>query len=171
MTSCTRGGIPGSRTRPPDLLIQYFKERHYSNGVVVPVKFTRLVFKKSRRRTGSGKTETPGTAAGGEAGGNSNVYQCLERGEKDKTFPGLLQQLENLGHKRAPVCDGLNVDLLYFQQQSVGWALERENTPGKVQSFLRTKANLTYKQQKNQILYFCPFLDMFSLGPPKRVCG
>lgn len=85
--------------------------------------------------------------------------------ERTKTFPGLLQQLENLGHRPAPSSAGLNVDLLDFQQQSVGWALDREASG--VQSFLWTKLNVP----KRRPIYFSPILDLFSLTPPKRVRG
>lgn len=85
--------------------------------------------------------------------------------ERTKTFPGLLQQLENLGHRPAPSSEGLNVDLLDFQQQSVGWALEREASG--VQSFLWTEVNVPNRRP----IYFSPILDLFSSTPPKKVRG
>jgi SNF2 family DNA or RNA helicase len=47
--------------------------------------------------------------------------------------------MEDLGHASAPYVEGLTVDLLPFQSQTVGWATEREQTPGGIQAFLSTK--------------------------------
>jgi hypothetical protein len=51
----------------------------------------------------------------------------------------LMDHMENLGHAAAPYVEGLTVELLPFQSQTVGWATEREQTPGGIQAFLSTK--------------------------------
>jgi hypothetical protein len=51
----------------------------------------------------------------------------------------LMDHMENLGHTSAPYVEGLTVELLPFQSQTVQWASEREETPGGIQAFLSTK--------------------------------
>jgi hypothetical protein len=55
----------------------------------------------------------------------------------------LMDHMENLGHASAPYVEGLTVELLPFQSQTVQWASEREQTPGGVQAFLSTKLPTT----------------------------
>jgi hypothetical protein len=51
----------------------------------------------------------------------------------------LMDHMENLGHTSAPYVEGLAVELLPFQSQTVQWATEREQTPGGIQTFLSAK--------------------------------
>ena len=89
---------------------------------------------------------------------------------RTKTFAGLLQQLENLCHKSAPHVDGLNVELLNYQRQAVGWAIERENMLGGIQSLFWTKLPVEHGRCAAD-LWFNPILDCVSKTPPKRVRG
>jgi hypothetical protein len=85
--------------------------------------------------------------------------------QRTRSLKGLLQQLENLGHRPAPPISGINVTLKHFQQQAVGWAIERENMEGGVQSSFWTRVPCA------QELYFSPILDMFRTQKPARVRG
>lgn len=55
------------------------------------------------------------------------------------TLDGVMNHLINRGHKPAPFVEGLTVELLPFQLQSLQWALERENNKGGIQSYFNTK--------------------------------
>mmetsp|Transcript_17991 Transcript_17991/g.26380 ORF Transcript_17991/g.26380 Transcript_17991/m.26380 type:complete len:1495 (-) Transcript_17991:800-5284(-) len=92
---------------------------------------------------------------------------------RTNTLSGWLQQLENLGHNPCPAVSGLNIELLAFQRQAVGWAIERENTEGGVQSHLWVKipAPSDGRQRKSKDVYFSPALDMFSHHAPEKVRG
>ena len=52
------------------------------------------------------------------------------------TIGGIMQQLENLGARATAQPSGLNVELLDFQCEVLGWAMQRENAPLGLQSFL-----------------------------------
>ena len=94
--------------------------------------------------------------------------------ERTKTFNGLLVQLENLGHKPAPRTEGLNVELFEFQRQAIGWALERENAPGGMQSYFWIKIpTMSPGKQSGAMrdIYFNPVLDSFSFAPPRMARG
>jgi hypothetical protein len=88
---------------------------------------------------------------------------------KTKTLNGLMDHLENLGHAVAPFVEGLAVELLPFQSQTVQWATEREQTPGGVNAFLWTK--LPSVAQPNTDLYFSPILEEFTVTKPKPARG
>lgn len=83
---------------------------------------------------------------------------------------GVMEHLENLGHESELTCEGLSVELLAFQKQSLRWALERETTPGGVQSYFWPKVSLTSTDQKSE-LYFCPIIGRFRTDKPKVVRG
>jgi len=91
-----------------------------------------------------------------------------------ESFPGLMQHLENLGHKAAPQPEGINVELLDFQKQALGWAIERENNAGGLQSYLWVElprqANGVRPGYSNK-LYFSPVLDMFATQKPSIARG
>jgi hypothetical protein len=82
---------------------------------------------------------------------------------------GLMDHLENLGHAAAPFVEGLSVELLPFQSQTVQWATEREQTPGGVNAFLWTK--LPAVAQANTDLYFSPILEELTATKPKPARG
>jgi len=93
------------------------------------------------------------------------------------TMAGLLQQLENVGHKPAEHVDGLNVELFDFQREAVGWALEREQEGG-VETFLWTKLPEKCLQITADTkcpvpvqMYYSPVLDLFRLDAPPDVRG
>jgi SNF2 family DNA or RNA helicase len=80
-----------------------------------------------------------------------------------------LDHLENLGHAAAPFVEGLAVELLPFQSQTVQWATEREQTPGGVNAFLWTK--LPSVSQPNTDLYFSPILEELTVTKPMLARG
>jgi SWI/SNF-related matrix-associated actin-dependent regulator of chromatin subfamily A3 len=82
-----------------------------------------------------------------------------------KSINGILVHLENLGHGEAPFVEGLNVELLPFQRQTLQWALERETTPGGLQSFLSTKL------PSLEEFYYHPVFESVSREKPKLVRG
>ena len=91
-----------------------------------------------------------------------------------KTFSGLVQHLENLGHEAAAQPDGINVDLLDFQKQALGWAIERENNPGGVAAFLWAELPRRvddFTPGYSGKLYFSPLLDKFSQEMPAVARG
>lgn len=81
----------------------------------------------------------------------------------------LMNHMENLGHTSAPYVEGLTVELLPFQSQTVGWATERELTPGGIQAFLSTK--LPTSTSQNQELYYNFVTGKLSLEKPHLVRG
>jgi hypothetical protein len=89
--------------------------------------------------------------------------------EKTTTLNGLMDHLENLGHATAPFVEGLAVELLPFQSQTVQWATEREHTPGGINAFLWTK--LPSVAQPNTDLYFSPILEKLTTTKPKLARG
>jgi hypothetical protein len=86
-----------------------------------------------------------------------------------KTLKGILDNLESLHHSSIPFVEGLTVELLEFQRQSVQWALERETTPGGIQSFLWGK--LPSVAEPVQDLYYNPILERFRRDKPRLVRG
>jgi hypothetical protein len=89
--------------------------------------------------------------------------------DKTRTLNGLMDHLENLGHAVAPFVEGLAVELLPFQSQTVQWATEREQTPGGVNAFLWTK--LPSIAQPNKDLYFSPILGELTVTKPLLARG
>ena len=81
----------------------------------------------------------------------------------------VLEHLENRGHAPAPHVGGLTVALLPFQSQSLQWAIERETTPGGIQSFFWTK--LPQVAEPNTDLYFNPIIGKLSTSKPALVRG
>lgn len=80
----------------------------------------------------------------------------------------LMQHMENLGHGSIEKVDGLSVDLLPFQKQSVQWALERERKGA--QSFLW--AELPHVEDRNvDKLYLNPILNRIERKKPKLIRG
>ena len=80
-----------------------------------------------------------------------------------------MNHLENRGHAAAPFVEGLTVELLPFQLQSLQWAIERETTPGGLQSFFWTK--LPSVEQPNTTVYYNPILGKLSTSKPNLVRG
>lgn len=94
--------------------------------------------------------------------------------ERTKTFPGLMQHLENLGHKAAPQPDGINVELMDFQKQALSWAIERENTEGGLNSYLWVELPKKVKGVRpgySHSLWFSPILDMVTNQRPQTARG
>jgi hypothetical protein len=82
----------------------------------------------------------------------------------------LMDHMENLGHAAAPYVEGLTVELLPFQSQTVGWATEREQTPGDIQAFISTKLpTSTFPTQDDMFYNF--LTGKMSLEKPHLVRG
>ncbi len=95
---------------------------------------------------------------------------CRMLASHTKSINALLVHLENLGHDEAPFVEGLNVELLPFQRQTLQWALDREQNPGGLQSFLWAK--LPRVEDKNVAdLYYNPLLKNITSKKPKLVRG
>jgi SNF2 family DNA or RNA helicase len=124
---------------------------------------------------------------GGRMRTQNNLDACLSENERilavsnlssdanevldnTRSMKGLLEHLENLHHPSpVPLVEGLNVELLAFQRQSVQWALERETTPGGIQSFLWPK--LPSVAEPGEELYYSPILERFRRDKPHLVRG
>jgi SNF2 family DNA or RNA helicase len=78
-------------------------------------------------------------------------------------------RLENIGHEGVDFVEGLNVELLEFQRQTLKWALERETTAGGIQSFWWAKVPTDSTRKKD--LYYSPILQRFRTDPPRIVRG
>jgi SNF2-related domain len=81
----------------------------------------------------------------------------------------LMAWLENLGHVSEPYVEGINVELLPFQKQALKWAVERERTPGGIQSFYWAKVPAT--EGRGEDLYFNPLLSQFRKDKPALARG
>jgi hypothetical protein len=95
--------------------------------------------------------------------------EAREPQNQTKSLKGLLDLVENRGHAEAPFVEGLNVELLPFQKQALQWALERETSPGGIQSYFWTK--LPRMANPNQVCYYNPILGTFSDSKPSLVRG
>lgn len=80
-----------------------------------------------------------------------------------------VQHMENLGHNSILQVRGLKVELLDFQKQAVCWMLEREQTPGGLESFLWAK--LPIIEAEGKTLYYSPIFDCVTDKKPPLVRG
>ncbi len=80
----------------------------------------------------------------------------------------IMVRVENLGHGSEDCVEGLKIELLEFQRQSLKWALECERTPGGVQSFFWSK--VPNSGEKGD-LYYHPILKSFRKDKPALVRG
>lgn len=90
--------------------------------------------------------------------------------EKLNTNGGLMEHLENIGHEAELTCEGLTVELLDFQKQTLRWALERETIPGGVQALFWPQVPVQMGGNKRNV-YFCPISGQFRTDKPKLVRG
>ena len=88
--------------------------------------------------------------------------------QETSSLKGLMDLLENRGHAEAPFVEGLTVELLPFQKQALQWAIERETTPGGVQSFFWTQLPSAAKPDR---VFYNPILGKFSYSKPSLVRG
>ncbi|CAJ1949444.1 unnamed protein product [Cylindrotheca closterium] len=86
--------------------------------------------------------------------------------QNDRSTESVLLNLENLGHTPELTCEGLAVEMLEFQKQSLKWAMERETTPGGIQSYFWAKVPI-----EGSTLYFNPILQSISSIKPREVRG
>jgi hypothetical protein len=90
---------------------------------------------------------------------------CDDMNRDLESTKGALEHLENVGHGSELTCEGLSVELLAFQKQSLKWALERETIPGGIQSYFWAKVPVT------QELYYNPIFYRFKKDKPREVRG
>ena len=85
---------------------------------------------------------------------------------KGEPIPDFLERLENLGHDCSTMdhLEGLNLELLPFQKQSVQWAVERETTSGGIRSF-------TWAKLPNVDMYYNPGTRKLVSEKPRLVRG
>jgi hypothetical protein len=96
--------------------------------------------------------------------------ECATLQRNTKSINARLIHLENLGHDEAPFVEGLNVELLPFQRQTLQWALDREKNPGGVQSFLWAKLP-SVEDKESPDVYYNPLLQRITTKMPKLVRG
>lgn len=87
----------------------------------------------------------------------SFVHDARTRQNSISSLQGLMNHMECRGHEQAPYVEGLTVDLLPFQLQSLQWAVERETVAGGVQSFFWSKL-----PSLDTSLYYSPIIGRFS---------
>jgi hypothetical protein len=85
-----------------------------------------------------------------------------------KSLSGVMDHLVNRGHKSAPFVEGLTVELLPFQLQSLQWALDRESVAGGIQSYFNAKIP---RNDDECDLYYNPITGKLSTAKPKLVRG
>lgn len=97
--------------------------------------------------------------------------------DRTSSLTGLMNHMENRGHAAASFVEGLTVELLPFQSQSLQWAMERETAPGGLQSFFWTTLPKIFDgdddDPKNNAAeaYFNPILGKVTRKKPKLVRG
>jgi SNF2-related domain len=97
-----------------------------------------------------------------------NAAGALHR--QTNSLAGLMNHLENRGHAAAPFVEGLTVELLPFQAQTLQWAIERETVPGGIQSYLWTKLPNVVEEPNTEV-YYNPILGRLSKSKPNLVRG
>lgn len=90
----------------------------------------------------------------------------IDAQKNDRRTECVLANLENLGHASELTCEGLTVEMLEFQKQSLKWAMERETTPGGIQSYFWPKVPINGSE-----LYFNPITQNFRTTKPREVRG
>ena len=84
------------------------------------------------------------------------------------SITGMVAHFENLGHDEVEFVDGLSVNLLDFQRQSVQWCLQRETM--NVQEYLWPQLPSLGNLQENPV-YFNPIIETFKMEKPHVVRG
>ena len=88
-----------------------------------------------------------------------------------QSLNGLMIHLENRGHAEAPFVDGLTVELLPFQKQSLQWALEREQVQGGIHSYWISKLPEVEGADSSQDAYYDLLHGVFRTKKPGLVRG
>ena len=86
----------------------------------------------------------------------------------EPSIKDIMVRVENLGHESEDCVEGLKIELLDFQLQSLKWALERERAPGGIQSFIWPKLPTSGGQGQ---IYYNPILKSFRKDKPTLVRG
>lgn len=95
---------------------------------------------------------------------------CNSISGKLKRLPDVLFHLEDLGYQEAPFVEGLDVELLPFQRQTLQWALDREKIVGGLQSLLWGRLPVV-EDSKYPDVYYSPALQRFCTSKPRTVRG
>jgi hypothetical protein len=98
-----------------------------------------------------------------------DALECPYHSHESQSIEQTMIALENLGHESEDCVEGLKIDLLDFQRQSLKWALEREQTPGGVQSYFWPKLPQAGEGQED--IFFNPILKCFRKDKPAVVRG
>jgi hypothetical protein len=85
-----------------------------------------------------------------------------------KSLGGVMDHLVNRGHKSAPFVEGLTVELLPFQLQSLQWGMDRESVEGGIQSYFNARIP---RNDDEGDLYYNPITGKLSTAKPKLVRG
>ena len=80
-----------------------------------------------------------------------------------------LCDLENLGYTSAPAVEGLTVELMDFQSQTLQWALDMERLEGRINR--RLYAPLLNSDEQETGFWFSPYLNRFTSKLPGDVRG
>ena len=89
---------------------------------------------------------------------------------KMNSIQNFMTHLEDRGHESHPFVDGLTVDLLPFQKQSLQWALDHERVPGGIQSYLWARLPKLRSGYTGN-LYYSPIVGKFKKEEPRVVRG
>ncbi|CAB9505789.1 regulator of chromatin subfamily A member 3-like 1 [Seminavis robusta] len=84
------------------------------------------------------------------------------------TMSSLIAHCENLGHKEMLLVDGLNIELLQFQKQSLQFCVDRETAKGGIQALLWPK--LPWVEGDGDVWYN-PIIQNYRTTPPNLVRG
>lgn len=100
---------------------------------------------------------------------HSFVADAAKRRQVISSLQDLMNHMECRGHEQAAFVEGLTVELLPFQLQSLQWATEREQIAGGIQSFFWSK--LPSPMDESPPLYYSPLLGRISRSKPDLVRG
>jgi hypothetical protein len=93
-------------------------------------------------------------------------HACERLVDNMDSMDKLMVHLENLGHDEAQPVEGLNVELLPFQRQTLQWALDREKLPGGLQSFLWVKLPVVEDNKVPDVYYNLITEKLIRTSPP-----
>lgn len=106
-------------------------------------------------------------------GTTASVFHGLSTNQnpsRNCSIRAVMTRLENIGHEAGEFVEGLNVELLGFQRQTLKWALERETMEGGIQRLLWGKLPDDPTRQDKEV-YYNPILGGFRREAPKLVRG
>ena len=179
------GGVCGSSSSFHDSLVRYFSEHFGSLSSSASYRSSKNLISNSqgmirRNHTGSDNhnhrhhQSTDTSLLDCVLGFQPAIYAqaCFGKDSSKivnsdlRSIKNTMISLENLGHPAEELVEGLNVELLDFQRQSLRWALDRERNGS--QSFHWLKVP---RDQGEEDLYFNPVLKQFRTDKPALVRG